>query len=229
MPHNRYFLPSEFSSGSTVEVGDPELHHMTKVMRQRPSDRVELINGKGLLAEALIEQIDKTRALLRIESLYIEKKRSNTLTLCLAYLRPSSLEFAVEKSVELGVDQILLFPAARSEKKEINASQTRRLEQIIISATKQCGRLFLPTIAFVTFDDCLKSSKGIYYGDPDCKSFEKVLKPDARSIIIGPESGFTKEEKEKMSLVHAHPFLLSRYTLRAETAAIAAVTLFAIQ
>jgi 16S rRNA (uracil1498-N3)-methyltransferase len=229
MPHNRYFIPAALDQGGTLSVDDAEFHHMTRVMRQEEGDEVELINGQGFLARATIEEIRKKEALLTIQECFQETKKNGSFTLALALLRPSHLEVAVEKVVELGVDNILLFPAKRSEKKELSDSQKNRLQQIIISATKQCGRLFMPELTYTTFTHCLETQAINCFGDLGDQAIsvrEVLLKGKNLQMMIGPEAGFTGDEIDLMRKKGAVGITLNRNILRAETAAIAAAACF---
>jgi len=229
MPHNRYFLPTSLEVGTQIPVDDTEFHHMTRVMRQEVGDEVELINGTGTLAKASITEIRKKEALVTVQDCFQEKKKEHSFTLALAYLRPSHLEVAIEKVVELGVDAIHLFPAKKSEKKELSDSQKNRLQQIIISATKQCGRLFLPELIYTTFANCLQTKAINCFGDLGEQAIsvrEALLKGPHLQMMIGPEAGFSPDEIELMQNNGAVGISLNQNILRAETAAIAAAACF---
>lgn len=237
MPHNRYYLAQVFHDNALLTLEDAEFHHVTRVMRQKEGDTIELINGQGSLAEAVITKIDKQKAIARVTALQIEQKneKAPSLTLVLAYLKPANLEFSIEKCVELGVTEIWLFEALRSEKKVLSELYIKRLETIIISACKQCGRLFLPKLIIKkSLQSCLEAISSnvdtqAFFGDlqAEQRSFKDYLSSITKSayLFIGPESGFSDDERALLRASKAHGVRFHSNILRAETAAIAGTAL----
>ncbi len=229
MPHDRFFVDLPFSKNQTVALEREEAHHLARVMRKKTGDSVELVNGKNQLAHAQIETVLKNSVELNISSVS-EGAKKNRVVLAQAYLRPSSLEWLIEKATELGCTEFWLFPAERSEKKSLTETQLARLKQITISAMKQCGRLDLPEIVFHAYLDGLPSFHGtLLFGDlskaaPSILDFSKKETP--KLLFIGPEGGFTEKEllfleKERT----AQGVRLHENTLRAETAAVVGIAL----
>ncbi len=230
MPHNRYFS-SQPLTHDIVHLAGSEHDHLTKVMRKSSGDTIELIDGQGRLALAHVTEQDKQKSIIHIDSLTEQPPPLCRIKLVLACLKPSHLDFAIEKSVELGVDDIWIFEADRSEKKGVSENQRIRLNSIIIAATKQCGRLFLPKL-FIKEDlqSCLSSTENALclYGNPIAsRDIHNTLKKQASekkhiSIYIGPEAGFSKREEELLSK-YAQAVCFHENILRAETAAFTAV------
>lgn len=195
-------------------------------MRGRVGDIIEVINGQGALATASIEALSNEQAQCRIIELRRIQKPSYNVTLALAYCKQSSMEFAIEKATEVGADAFLLFPAMRSSKKDLSNNSLERLRTIIRSATKQCGRLFLPTISIKEgLSECIQkgnihlfgaTENGIWHAQ-GCKTKEPI------TLFIGPESGFCAEEIACLTQIGAQGISFSPFTLRAETAAIVGV------
>jgi 16S rRNA (uracil1498-N3)-methyltransferase len=228
MPQNRYFLREFEPTQSSLTITDEEFHHLAHVMRKKVGDSIEVTNGRGALAECTIQELGKDKAYCKVSTLTQGKKNSFPVTLALAFLRKEHLEFALEKSTELGVDTIMLFPAARSEKNELSAHAIERLEGIIISATKQSGRLFLPELFIKkSLSDAIPSSGCAFFGDLDGEPLPAIPKSPI-TIFIGPEGGFTREEKNKLE-EKCRGIRFHENILRAETAAIAVTTLFTTQ
>lgn len=232
MPANRYFYPEKFHLSESIFLEEKEASHLTKVMRQRIGDEIELINGKGELASGKIIAAHKDKAEIEITHITTGKPDDFSLVLALAFLKPQHLEFALEKAVELGVSEIWLFPADRSEKREISDTYKQRLDTILIASCKQCGRLFSPKLIIKKdLKSCIEPDRLTFVGSPD-SSLKKLSSYQAEitlkraiTICIGPEAGFSMKELEtltKLSVqnVHFHP-----NTLRAETAAISAILL----
>ncbi len=226
MPCHRFYLPLSLDPQTEVYLEGTELHHLAHVMRVREGEEVELINGKGVLAQAKLIRLDKKKALFTIEKVFKIPAATPQILLGVPLLRPSKLEWIVEKGTELGVDSFLFYPSELGEKKGLSAHQLERLESLLISATKQSGRLFLPHIEILSsFQDLFKKEVFIYFGDTKTScSFEATNFPVL--FITGPESGFSKQEYQVLQQ-QAQGVKLNEYVLRAETAPLTAASILA--
>jgi 16S rRNA (uracil1498-N3)-methyltransferase len=227
MPADRFFAPSTLKTPTLILEGE-EFHHLAKVMRVRIGETIELVNGRGELATAEVISLDKKSASLKIVSHRAESAPQQTLMLAQALTRPSSLEWIIEKGTELGVSEFWLFPGERSEKKELSPSQIHRLEIIILNALKQCGRLFLPKIILKPSLTIWNLPAGsLFFGDLSPQA--PLLKgPFSSSVVffIGPEKGFSAAELETLAKFKAQGISLHTNILRAETAALTALSQF---
>ncbi len=233
MPYNRFFIDQDLHMGSKAVLQGDEFHHLVHVIRAKASDELELINGKGILADAKITEITKDRATCLVFEVEEQQKLPFHLILALGMLKMSHLEIAIEKATELGIDEIWLFESDKSEKKSLSPNGLKRLSHIVFSATKQSGRLYLPKLCIKKdLAECLLESKNSFYGsfDDDAKSLEKISEHIAEqktcTFFIGPESGFSKKEIQSFKQKGSIPFSLHPNTLRAETAAITATYFF---
>jgi 16S rRNA (uracil1498-N3)-methyltransferase len=224
MPANRFFLEDPLTN---PHLSGEEFHHLKTVMRAKLGDTFEIVNGNGLLALAKIIQITNSSASFEIIQKTEEPPPSVQLILAQAFLRPSLLDWVIEKGTELGATQFWLFPASLSEKKEITPNQLKRLHHLTLSALKQCGRLYLPTIEIKPpLSLWEKPKETLLFGslDPHSKPFERIA--SSIVIVIGPEKGFSHEEhqilEKKLGGVGVK---LHTNTLRAETAALCALSL----
>lgn len=232
MPANRYFLPREFQENIPVFLEDVEFHHLTHVMRNRVGDEVELVNGKGQLAAAKIIKIDKKNATLEITNLLEASVLEQPLILAQAIPRLTKLEMILEKGTELGMTQIWLFPTQHSDKGHFSPNQLQRFNTIMISAMKQCGRLFLPEILLMpALKQWQKFPLPAFFGDtrPSAPLFaESWAKSTPRSgciFCVGPESGFSSDEITALEGLGANGVKIHHNILRTETAAITALSL----
>ncbi|HEX2579010.1 MAG TPA: RsmE family RNA methyltransferase [Rhabdochlamydiaceae bacterium] len=227
MPANRFFIAAPLNN--TLILEGEEIHHF-KVMRIRPGEAIEIVNGQGEIAVAEVTSLTNKQCELKIVSHQKAPPPKQTVILALALTRPASLEWTFEKATELGATHFWLFPGKQSEKKELPPSQLRRLETIMISALKQCGRLYLPHITLKPALEQWPPPPGsLFFGDLSAKAplkgpFEKTV-----TFFIGPEKGFSSTEihilKEKFK---AHPICLHEHILRAETAAITILSQFSL-
>lgn len=196
---------------------------MTKVMRQGVGDEVELVNGKGDLAIAKIEAIEKKKGKLFIEALQHVPPPLFQLLLAVPWMRPAKLQWVVEKGTELGCSSFLFYRATRSEIGTL--TQQDRFHTLAIAALKQSGRLHLPSIEIVSNLSSLLHHETIYFGDPKGSHSTLLPLPSPLLFITGPEAGFAPEE-QKLLEEKGRGVRLSPFILRAETAPIAAASIF---
>lgn len=226
MPAKRFFIPSSLQH-DTVIISGEELHHISSVMRLGVQDTLELINGHGELVQGTILSLDKNQGLIKITDYHQEAPPAPTLILAQALPKFSLLEWIIEKGCELNVSEFWLFPGDNSEKKDLSTQQNTRLNNIVISALKQCGRLWLPKIILQPPLKKWPPLPGtLLFGDPSPDA--PLLTPPFSNPItfcIGPEQGFSSSEETflKTSL-KAQPTRLHSNTLRTETAGLVALS-----
>ena len=228
MPLDRYFIDDDLLLGSSLTIRDKEFHHIVNVARKNVDDQIELINGRGLLARALIGKIEKRSIAATIESVIEEPKPSSEIILAQSVPKMNRLDTILEKCSELGVTKFILFPGTMSEKKSLNIE---RLKAVIIAATKQCGRLWLPEIELSPkLEKWENIDSPAYFGDIS-QNAPKLLeiwpkKPSSKVIFfIGPESGFTNMEINILKQLGAAGVSIHKNILRTDTAAICALSL----
>lgn len=234
MPAERYFFDSSFIAGKKCELADAEFHHLVHVMRSQMGDHIELVNGRGTLAKARIENIGKKIALLNIDSIIQQELQPCRIILAQALPKPNRLDFILEKGTELGVDSFWLFPGNNSIKKEFFPHQVERCRQLTIAAMKQCGRLFLPSIKIKPpLEKWNPLEEAVpYFGntEPEAPLFE-TFAPSIRQsnrpilFITGPESGFHEKEMAALKKLSAQGVKLHKNILRTDTASLAALSL----
>ncbi|MBA3721508.1 MAG: 16S rRNA (uracil(1498)-N(3))-methyltransferase [Parachlamydiaceae bacterium] len=232
MPAERYYIENPLIVHETVLLKDTEFHHLSRVMRTRVGETVELVNGQGILANAVVVDILKDRAALKIEETSNDVPRQMRVILAQAIPKPNRLENILEKGTELGVDEFWLFPSQHSLKKDFSENQMERLQTVTISALKQCGRLILPQI---TLKPPLKEwadfQGAAFFGDTEetAPLFLNVWKEISLSspliFCVGPESGFTDDETELLKTKGAHGVKLHQNILRTDTASLVALSL----
>lgn len=231
MPAERYFLDDSYDRGATLELKGTEFHHLARVMRVRKGEFIELVNGRGSLVEAIVDEVTKDKATLRIESVHTEPKSPCRLLLAQAIVKLNRLDFIFEKGTELGVDTFWLFPGDRSSQKEMYPAQKERVFAIMIAAMKQCGRLWLPSLVFQPGINewSAPPATAIFFGDPrsdlwladaagHCSLREKLF-------VTGPEGGFSEEEELSLKNLGGVGVCLHNNILRTETASIMALSL----
>ena len=223
-----FYAPQAERVGDVIVLRSDERQHLQKVLRLGPGGIVRIVNGAG---GAFAGQI-RSGAELEIELTSIAdspKEIPIALTLCMAVLRNRNrFEFAIEKSVELGVTAIVPLVTHRCEKQRVSND---RLLRVVESAMKQCGRSILPRIdAIATVEEIIDlPGKAVvcHEKQDNSLSFDAVqiarTRPDIIRLCIGPEGGFTDEEIVLFERAGSQVVSLGETRLRSETAAIAAM------
>ena len=213
----RFYTTSKLTIGNSAILDVEELHHLKKVLRVRPGEKIELVNGEGDLG---IATFDET---IILESLHKSAKPEKRTFLIQALPEKSHLEIILEKATEIGITDFYFFPSERSKIDVISDALLNRIKKITVSALKQGKRLFLPSItAFRSTSELKNLPSNLYLAHPSGAPFTS-LGSLQKGIIVGPESGFTPKEIETFQNAHgAISTTLSPNVLRAETAAIVA-------
>ena len=194
-----YYSPEKIDNLLIKIIGD-ECHHIKDVMRHKITDEIFVTDGNGSIYKTIIEQIDKKVITARIiEEIKYSNKFEN-ITFCIPRLKSSDrFDFALEKCVELGITEFIVFESERTIAK---GDKTDKWEKHLIAAMKQSLRAWLPKISYVkNYDDLMKlNGKKIIFEQNSEVSFNDFLKSQFSLLntkyyfIFGPEGGLTREE-----------------------------------
>lgn len=224
MPSNRFYIDTDLKETTLTLTGE-ELHHLVRVMRLKENEMIEVVNGRGVLSTATIQNIRKDEATLKVTSLHSAEK-SREIILAQAIPRMNHLEWIIEKGTELGATAFWLFPGDYSEKQNLSSNQEQRLKAISIAAMKQCGSLFLPSILTKPpLEVWIPIPGSLIYGDTreNAPKMPTILN-NPIVIFIGPEKGFSQKEIECLEhKLKAQGVKLHNNILRTETAGITAL------
>jgi 16S rRNA (uracil1498-N3)-methyltransferase len=228
---DRFFVSGELKAGGTVEMLEKEYHHLANVMRAKVGDVVELINGRGDLAKALVTEIKKKQASLKVTKTEHHEKPDCSILLAQAIPRSQKIDFIIEKGTELGVTEFWFFPGIKSEKQKISPHRLKRAETLAVSALKQCGRLWLPEIQVKPILQKWETPPfPFYYGDisKSAPLFQEAWVPNKKAgFCVGPESGFANSEMKQLERLGVKGVKLNPNILRTETAALLSVGIIA--
>lgn len=234
MPAYTFFYPHDLIIADEIELSDEESHHAISVMRLTQGEEVFVLNGQGLEAKALVLPSKKR---CRLKLLEISRKTLQNpikLSLLQGLTSIAKADLIVEKLTELGLDEIAFFAAERSGRQRMNEHQLQKLEQKVIGACKQSGRLWLPTLKWYESLEERFQSPAIQshlwitldpLGKPWRNEFPKLPAYQAYTLVVGPESGLSPGELELLSSHGAKPFNIHPHILRAETAAVSGACL----
>ncbi len=221
MKLHRFYIP-DLELKQTLWLQQPELlRQWSAVLRFRPGQQVVLFDGKRQERLYKLVAIDKHEAQLAHVTDMVPKLPKRDITLLWALLTKDKNDWVLQKATELGVKHFVPLITERTTKTGFNVERARR---IIIEAVEQCGRGDVPSLREplqlvtaitelrdkLTLHVCEAGGEGVAAGE------------DNIGILVGPEGGWSDDEKryfheQKLTILDLHDF-----TLRAETAAIAA-------
>lgn len=137
-------------------------------------------------------------------------------------LKKDKNEWIVQKATELGVRNLVPLIAERSEKLGFDLD---RAKKIAIEAAEQCGRADIPDIREpIAIETALREYKTLpLYAAEKSEQPTSLIVPDRYGVLVGPEGGWSDAERALFSRYELHQISLSRFVLRAETAAVAAL------
>jgi 16S rRNA (uracil1498-N3)-methyltransferase len=216
-------------NGISYTLDEKESKHLIRVLRMVKGSCVKLIDGKGNLFEGFISEPDQNKCIIEItREIKDFEKRNYRLHIAISPLKnPERFEWFVEKSVEIGIDEITPLICKNTEKPGI---KSERVNNIIISAMKQSLKakktLLNETSSFKDFiNKNLEGTKMIAHCD-DFNFRKKISdiysKKTDSIILIGPEGDFSREEIDTAVKKGFLPVHLGTSRLRTETAGIAA-------
>ena len=227
----RLYVPHDLTPGAQLALDEGQSRYLSAVMRQSVGDIVAVFNGRDGEWQATVSAVSKRVVTLTGLSQTRPQHLGPDLDLVIALVKRGRLETIVEKAAELGVRRVRLVQTERT-----NADHVRldRLRTIAIEASEQTGRLDVPEIA-----EPMKLARLLIDWDParrllfcdeagDASTvLEAVTSPGPWAILIGPEGGFSPAERDQLRLLpYASPATLGPRILRADTAAISALTLW---
>jgi len=222
----------------TVELAGVEAHHLADVLRLSVGEKVELFDGAGTLAAAVVSEVKKKKVLLRTETIKRQMPRqSGRIIIASSVAKGERFDWLVGKCTEIGVDRIVGVLFERTVKTAGSSSAAERYRRLAISAAKQCGRVVLPGIeAAVGFEDCLGRLRSDYpdgrflYGGRGIEAcwLSKVKYTGSDTVaFVGPEGGLSDRERRLLAEYKAEPVRLTETVLRVETAAMAFAAILA--
>ena len=225
----RLFVEPPLSAEVAVGLDAGQANYLGNVLRLKEGGEVLLFDGVSGEWLARVVEAGKRRMILGVVEPTRAQESVPDLTLAFAPIKKGRIEFLVEKAVELGVARLEPVITRRTIVDKVNLE---RMRAHIVEAAEQCGRTALAAIAApVKLDAFLKShdpARTLYFadetgGEPAMAAFV----PGPATILIGPEGGFTPEEAGAVrTLPTAKAISLGPRILRAETAALAAVTTY---
>ncbi len=230
----RIYQPGEFTLDEIIPLSATASQHVGRVLRMKVGDYVTLFNGINYEYNAKIVTINKREVYVEIQKIQQLSRESNLyIHLAQGISKGDKMDFVVQKSVELGVTNII---PILSERCNVNINVERltkkqkQWQDQAISACEQCGRNFIPTIEepckFNSFlEMCNTTHKFILYPDATMSWHDYPNISQEITVLIGPEGGFSNKEITLAENFNFKPINLGPRILRTETAAISTISI----
>jgi len=227
---HRFFTNDVLPDGGEYTLSSKEIsHQVVRVFRLDVGDSIILFNGDGFERVSKISDADRNALRVTI----IEKRITRTpprfsVTLCQSIVKKDNCEWIAEKATELGVKAVSFIVSDRSEKKGINIE---RMHSIVREASEQCGRGTVPVVSGPTpLAQALSQASHPVIFDVEgarCSSVLSSICKEYKDItfFIGPEGGWSDNDKQLFIDAKATIVSLPGNILRAETAAVSVLAL----
>ena len=229
----RFYFKDSLETGSIVKLNHDLNHYVVRVLRLRPSDRIKLFNNSEGEFLGTIVSIEKDGISVSVDQqIRTPSEDSVRFHIVLSITKGERMDYAIQKSVELGVTSITPLYSQFSEVKIKSEShlenRLRHWDKIILNASQQCGRLSLPQIRDPrNLPELIAESKDNTFVLLDASGSKKLNEVSFIRdlyLLVGPEGGFSDEElmyaREKTEIVSLGP-----RTLRSETAPVVALSI----
>ncbi len=222
----RFFVSPENIGDGRITITGEDVSHITRVLRMREGDTFTVCDKAGRDYVCSLLSADKQAVTAKI----LEEKENEAeppvfITLYQGIPKASKLDYLVQKCVEIGVSRIV--PVMTTRVVKAGEVKKERLSKIALEAAKQSGRGIVPAVGdTVSFREAVLEARGadIALFPYECemeKSLKKALRgkvASSVSILIGPEGGFTDEEKAFAEENGLLVVTLGKRILRTETA-----------
>jgi 16S rRNA (uracil1498-N3)-methyltransferase len=240
----RIYLPALSITDNRVILAGEKAHYLSAVLRCKKGDELIVFDGEGKCVLTVIESSDKREVIAEVRRHFpCDFESPVHLVLVQGLLKGEKMDWVVQKTTELGVREIIPVITERSQVRETR--KVARWRKIAEEASRQSGRSVVPIVyAPVGLKEFLEGSESGQHGDAKgfiCweeggVSLKEAIKKISVSpshpftgssvhLFIGPEGGFTKEEISLAEAKNIQVVSLGKRILRAETAALAAITL----
>ena len=221
----RLYVDQPLGLGAPVVLTAKPAHYLANVLRLGEGAELLLFDGRSGEWRAVIRTAAKKQLNLEVLAQTRPPEDLPPLTLAFAPIKRTPLEWLVEKATELGVATLQPVVTRRTVVERLNPE---RLAAIAIEAAEQCGRTRLPLLLDPLPLAKLLAQPGtlLFADETGGVPLLTACKPGPTTILIGPEGGFTPEERDAVLAAGAIGIGLGPRILRAETAALAAATLY---
>ncbi|MDK4791546.1 MAG: 16S rRNA (uracil(1498)-N(3))-methyltransferase [Acinetobacter sp.] len=231
---NRFFIETELTVGSTIQLTESVFHHWVRVLRAQLQEQATLFNGQGGEYLATLTEINKKNAFVAIEN-FNPANRNAPFKAVLGQVmsKGDRMDYAIQKATELGVSKIQLLTSERCEmrlKYDRDQKKIDHWQGVAIAACEQCGLNLVPEVlAPISLSEWLKSSdlpasKFVLAPEKEQKDVLAGIQPEL-ALLIGPEGGLSENEITQANQAGFMNWCIGDRVLRTETAPVVALSI----
>ena len=227
----RLYFSDKIQSDLVAHLKKEQSHYLKDVMRLKAGDTFLVFNSQGEW-NASVQNYEKLGAKIKILEKVRDKKNEHNIWLAFTPIKQNPLTFMIQKGTELGVQKFIPILSERTAVKDINIE---RVKKIIIESAEQSNRISVPEITELeklkNFISSFPQEGCLVFCDMDCdkSNLKNILSKKNLGpicLLIGPEGDFSENERKLIiDLKQSKSISLAKNILRAETAAVVAVTL----
>ena len=230
----RLFVEHPLGQGQSIALSRNQAHYLFGVMRLAVGDSMLVFNGSAGEWRAEVGEAGKRGGALTVQAQTKAQQDPPDLWLLFAPIKKARTDFIVEKAAEMGAARIC---PVQTEFTNAERIRQDRLQAHAIEAAEQCGGTFVPEVVDLARLERLledwPEERHLMFCDEALAGTASALpgRPGGApwAILIGPEGGFSEAERAWLrALPQAHPVSLGPRILRADTAAVAAMTLWQV-
>lgn len=227
----RLFVEHPLAAGAELPLSDDQAHYLLTVLRMGTGAKLLVFNGKDGEWRATVTRRSKRAGSLSILEQTRPQTHLNDLLFAFAPLKKERMDWLVQKAVEMGAGALQPVITDHTQSQKLKAE---KLQANIIEAAEQCGVLAVPCLKSVqnladlvaTWDQ----NRVVFWCDEHAEvatptRLLEISRDKPKAVLVGPEGGFSPAEREQLlAAPFAKPIALGPRILRADTAAVAALT-----
>ncbi len=227
----RLYFPNKIQSDLTSHLPKEQTHYIKDVMRLKIGDKLSIFNTFGEWS-AVIESYEKSGARIKVTGKVRDKDNEKNIWLAFSPIKQNPLNFVIQKGTELGVQKFIPILSERTIVREINIE---RIKKIIVEASEQSNRISVPEInkpeLLKNFLLQFPKNGSLIFCDINSNknNLNNILNKKNNvpiCILIGPEGDFSENERKVIiDQAQTYPISLAKNILKAETAALSAITI----
>jgi len=227
----RLYFSGKIQSNLSSHLTKEQTHYLRDVMRLKTGDKLSIFNTQGEW-NAIIESYDKNETKIKIMEKVRDKNNEKNIWLAFSPIKQNPLNFVIQKGTELGVQKFIPILSERTVVREINIE---RVKKIITESSEQSNRISVPEInkpeSLKNFLSQFPKKASLIFCDINSteNSLKNILKKNIEEpvcVLIGPEGDFSENERKMIiDLNQTHSISLAKNILKAETAALSAITI----
>ena len=228
------FHVAEAAPGARIALPEHSAHHARDVLRLRAGAAVRVFDGRGAEYDAVLDSVSRAGVSGRVTGAARARAESPLrVTLALSPLKGDRMELAIQKATELGVAEVRPVVTVRTDaaaRPALSGARQDRWEKVASGAAEQCGRAVVPVVApTATLAAFLAAPPAgsrvvLLERDEGQPPLAEIRRPETLTLLVGPAGGWEPREIEDLARAGFTAVSLGPRILRAETAAIAALT-----